>query len=191
MSMKIEGITGNIMDVDDEARGLTLSTVLTEEHHVSLHEGDTYMMNASDSDLALTLSATVGAITFLRNNSSTKKLIVSQVIVSSDTAGVIVVLRKNMVLGSIADNNVHIPVNLNFESGKAADALAYNWNQSNNGLGGLTAGTLISADYIGVGRTPIPLGSAIILSKDDNFVIQTELTTAEFTASIRFYFDTI
>ncbi len=191
MSFKIEGINGNVMEVDGENRAQVLSTVLTEEHHVSQHEGDAYMMNSADTDNALTLTATEGPILFLRNNSSTQGLIVQDIFVSSDTAGVIVILRKNMTLGTIGNENLHTPVNLNFESGKAADALAYNWDQVGDGLTGLTSGTIILTDYIGVGLTPFSFGGVINLAKDDNIVLSTELTTAEFTARFRFYFDTI
>ena len=191
MSFKIEGITGGVMDVDEEARALVLATTITEEHHVSDSVGQAYMMNSADTDNALTLTTTEGPLMFLRNNSSTKKLIIQKIFVSAVAAGVIVILRKNMTLGTIGNENTHAPINLNFESGKAADALAYNWDEVGDGMTGLTAGTIISSDYIVAGLTALPFDGVMILAKDDNIVLSTELTTTEFTARFRFYFDTI
>ncbi len=191
MSFKQEGINGNIADVDGENRAQTLATVITEEHHVSDEHGESFMVNASTTDLTLTLTATEGPILFLQNNSSTKSLIIQKIIVSSNTAAVFVILRKNMTVGSVGQNNTETPVNLNFESGKAADALAYSWDESNDGMTNLSAGAIISVDILGVGTTMFPYDGTIILAKDDNIVLSTEATTAEFTARFRFYFDTI
>ena len=42
MSFKQEGISGEIMDVDNQNRGQVLAVTVTEEHHVSEHEGQSY-----------------------------------------------------------------------------------------------------------------------------------------------------
>ena len=191
MSFKQEGINGNIMDVDSQNRGQSLATIITEEHHVSDEDGQSYMVNAATTDLTLTLTATEGPILFLQNNSATKSLIIEKVTVSSNTAAVFCILRKNMTVGSVGQNNTEVPVNLNFESGKAADALAYSWDQSSDGMTNLSAGSIIDVNILGVGTTSLPYGGTIILAKDDNIVLSTEATTAEFMCSFRFYFDII
>jgi len=176
-------------EVDSDNRLATRSTSVSEAHHISEDDGQAYMTDASTTANALTLTATAGAILLIRNDSDDKDLVIHIVTVSTSAAGTILILRKNDTIGTIADNNTETPENMNFTSGNVANATVYSWDEQNNGLGGLTPGPVLHTGYIAVGTTPLTFDDAVVLGKNDNFVIATVLGTPEFTANVQFYFN--
>ena len=181
--------TGVSAHVDKEHRLHALAVTQSEAHHVSREDEEMYIPNAATTANALTLTAVEGAILLVRNDSSTEDLVIQTIIVSVSAAGTILIIRKNMVIGSIADNNVETARNLNFASGNVADATIYSWDTVNNGLGGLTVGEILHTGYLAVGTTPFDINGTMHLGKNDNIVLATVLGTPEFTATISFYFE--
>lgn len=177
--------------VDDNNRLRVESVSESDEHRKAL-DGEAYSINSADTANLLTITTNVGAVLHLQNDSSTKELIIQKVLVSSDAAGTIVRFVKNNVIGSIADNNSLTPANENFASGKAADVTAHSWDEVNNGIGGLSGGTVVSTFSEGVGVTVHPIDGAIILGKNNAFTLEmaSTSTTDEVSAVIRFYFQT-
>jgi len=180
---------GTSAHVDAENRLHTLAVTQTEAHHVSRADEEMYITNAATTADALTLTATLGAILLIRNNSSSSDLVIQTILVSTSAAGTILLIRKNDTIGTIADNNTETARNLNFASGNVADATIYSWDEQNNGLGGLTAGQIMHTGYLAVGTTPFEVNGTMHLGKNDNIVLATKLGTPEFTASISFYFE--
>ncbi len=180
---------GNQAGVDKNNRLLVESVNETDEHNKAL-DGEAYVINTATTANLLTTNTNVGAMLHLQNDSSTKELIIEKVLVSTDAAGTIVRFIKNNAIGSIADNNALTPVNTNFASGKAADATAHSWDEVNNGIGGLSGGTVVSTFTEAVGMTVHPLDGAVILGKNNAFTVETASTstTDEISVLIRFYF---
>jgi hypothetical protein len=125
----------------------------------------------------------------VRNDSTTTDLALAAIFMSTNAASVIVTFQRNAVIGTVTASNNASPVNMNFQSGRAADVTAYTWNETASGLGGLTAGSTLNAFIINQGVTIAPVDEGFILAKDDNIVITTEspTETPEFACSIRMH----
>jgi len=191
MGIEIQDGTGKGYKVAVSEDGELQVTAIneSEEHRAAVH-GEAYYANTTDTANTLTQTATGGAMLYLRNNSSTKLLVVEKVLTSSNVAGGTVLWEINKTLGTIADHNTHVPVNSNASSGRVADALCYSWAETNDGLGGLTGGTKIKTFITGAGFTVHPIDGAIILGKNDSITVSyTRASACEFETGIRFYFD--
>jgi hypothetical protein len=175
--------------VDERNELHVTSSTKTKEHEISQDDGLAFFANTADTADTLTATATGGAMLYLKNTSATKKLTVEKILTSADTAGGVVKWMKNVVVGSISDNNIHTPVNNNFASGFTAEALCYSWDESNDGLGGLTGGTILKTFITGAGFTVHPLDGSIILGLNDSITVYYKVAGGgEFEAGIRFYY---
>ena len=185
---------GFTAQVDDENKLAVGSTGHTEEHSISANEGLAFNANAADTANTLTLATgNKYNLIFLQNTSNTEILVVQEIAVSADTAGLVLIVQKNMTLGVVGDNNVHVPANLNFSSGKSAEATCHTWDETGTtGVGGLTVGTVVSTFILGVGATILPIEGVIVIGQNDNIVLRTTNGTGgnvEVAANINFYFD--
>jgi len=168
----------------------TSATVLTEESSKSIVNSDAFTFNTTDTADTLTVTTTKGQMLYVENTSPTKVLCVEKIILSSGAAGTRVTLQRNPVVGTIGANNTHTAVNLNFSSGKTAEATAYNWDETGTGMTGITAGTTISSFILPAGVFDAPLNGSIVLNKGDSISITVEAAsgTPEFAAFIRAYY---
>ncbi len=182
--------TGKVAHVDEENRIHSLAVTQEEMHHVSRADGQAYATNLGTTTAnALTITATTGALLLIRNDSSTDDLVIQTVRVGLSAAGTIIWFRKNDTIGTIADNNTETARNLNFASGNVADATVYAWDETNDGLGGLTAGQYLHLGYADLGTTTYIINGAYHLGKNDNFVVGSVLGTPEGNVSVEFYFE--
>ncbi len=178
--MKIEdGSRGNVAQVDEELRLHVKSVTLTGQEDVSRSLGRSFLANAMDTAPSLTtLTGNTSNLMYLQNTATDKNLIIERVTFSNDVpslvgATVLGVALKNMVLGSIGANDVHIPVNLNFGSGVAAEALCHTWDESGTaGLSGLTAGVNLGSIVLGVGPIVAFEHTGVTLGPGDNIVLR-------------------
>lgn len=180
--------SGRLARVSPTNRIEVQATTHSEEHEVSTKNGESFFINTADTANMLTSTATGGEMLFIKNTSSTKKLVIEKVFLNSDTAGQIFIFMKNGVVGTIGNNNIHAPVNLNFGSNNAAMATAYNWNEVGDGMTGITGGTIINVYSIGANVQVMPLDGAIILDLNNSFSVQS-IGDAEIALGMRFYFD--
>ena len=170
------------------------ATSHTDEHEAAEVDGQAYFANTTDTADTLTLATgNTYHLLFLRNLSSTKILVVQKVSVSASVAGLTLCLQKNMTLGAVSDNNVHVPVNVNFSSGNSADVLSHNWDETGTvGITGLSAGTRIKTFIMSTGPFIIPVDGFMVLGQNDSLTLMFVNGTGgnvEAEAGIRFYFD--
>ena len=180
--------------VDGENRLETHATVQTEENYVGVHKAQNYFVNTTDTAPLLTsANGNTYNLLFLRNLSATKLLLVEKVFYTTDVALGIVTLVKNMTVGAITNANTHVPVNLNFSSGNAADVLCHSWDEVGTaGVTGLTAGTILNVYVPIIGIMILPIASSIILGQNDSLTLrfQNDIGAAtEMGCGFRFYFD--
>ncbi len=195
MSIILDG-TGRAFaaKVDSRNKLLVAATSHSDEHEASEVDGQAYFANTTDTADTLTLATgNTYHMLFLRNLSSTKRLVVQKVDVSASVALLTLCLQKNMTLGAVSDNNVHLPVNVNFSSGNAADVLCYNWDETGTvGITGLSAGSRIKTFILGLGTFIIPVDGFMVLGQNDSLTLMLVNGTGgnvEAEAGIRFYFD--
>ena len=162
----------------------------SSEHRVSSEDGLSFFANSADTANTLTITATGGPILYLRNDSATRIIVISKILSSAAAAGGVMVWKKNVTLGSIGNNNVHVPVNLNFSSGAVADALCHTWDQVGDGMTGLTSGTIIKTFITGAGFTVHPIDDAVVLGNGDSITVEySHASGTEFECGIRFFYE--
>lgn len=170
------------------------STSYTKEHRVSKNDELAFFANTTDAANTLTVAAGTYNMLYLKNTSSIQQIVVSKILSSSSVAGGVVFWTKNPVVGTIGENLTHIPVNLNFSSGKISESLCYTWDETAGvaGITGLSGGTIIKSFITNVGTTIHPIDSSIILSQNDSILISfVSAGAGEFECGIRFYYDVI
>lgn len=184
--------TGSAARVDKDNNLVVISTNHSEEHIVSTNNQQAYFANTTDTANTLTVGATGGPMLYIRNDSPDKKIVIERISSSASVAGGVLVLKKNMILGTIANNNDHTPVNLNFGSGLDAIATAYNWDETGNAMTGLTGGDTIKSYITRVGDTKHFINGSLILQNNNSLTIEySNAAGSEFECGIRFYFDDI
>ena len=185
---------GHSAAVDSDNKLETHATMHSEEHYVSTFKRQAYFANTADTANTLTLATgNTYNMLFIQNNSAVKWLVIQKVFVSVDTAAVVLVVRKNMTVGAITNENTHIPPNANFSSGNDADALLYNWDEVGTaGVTGLTAGTIVNTYILAAEIRPLPFDGFMVLGQNDNVVFQIVNGTGgnvEAAIGCRFYFN--
>lgn len=195
MGLQIESGTGNgkTARVTDNNKLVVESTSSSREHAISETDGLAFFANTSDTANTLTIDG-VGTLDmlYLQNTSTTRRLAIEKIAVSSTlTAGVIVWL-KNPIIGAIANYNTHIPVNINFSSGNTAEALCYTWNEVGTpvGMTNITGGTILKTFITNAGPAIFPIDGSVILGSNDSILIRYVAAGAcEFECGLRFYFE--
>lgn len=175
------------MRVDENHRAVVSSNAQTEEHFISSAEGLSFFANTTDTDDTLTTTVTGGPMMYIKNDHSSKQLIISKILASSDTANGVITFTKNPTLTSIGNNNTHTPVNINFGANLNALTTIYTWNEAGDGMTGLSGGTKIKTFIMPNTIVPFPIESAFVLEKDSSFMISYK-GVAEFEVGVRFFF---
>lgn len=189
MSFIIEDGTGNgyKTKVSSNNKLEVESTVHAKSHIVAMMDEQAYIANTADTAKTLTTTITGGPILYMKSDNSDKQLILEHLRFTTNTAGGILTILRNVTLGTIGNNNIHTPVNLNFGSEKTVTVTAYNWNEVGNGMTGITGGTIIETFVLPVGLFSINFGGTFILKRTNSIVINFEGVIAEITASLHFY----
>lgn len=183
---------GNSAKVTNRNEVLVRSVSLDTEADISLTDGRAFFVSHGAVADTLTVTDTGGYVMVLQNTSSTLDLVISNIFVGSDAAGDTFAIERNPTLGSLGNNTSVTPANLNFGSGLAAEATAYAWNETGDGITGITAGPELST-YITTGGTQVlPIDDTFVLSEDDIIAIRAHGTgsASEFAVSIRFHYVT-
>ena len=167
-----------------------LGTVHFGEHESSL-DGDAYFAHMATTADTLTVTTTGGPMIYMKNTSTTKNLIISKIIPSTDQAATVMKLVRDPTLGTIGNENTLAPPNINMGSNRSAEITCYNWDEVGNGLTGLTGGIVMATYVLGVGVTLLPIDDAIILTPGTDFHIELSATgsTSECTLNVRFHYE--
>jgi len=178
--------TGYAARVDSEGniKSACIDTPLL--HHVAHGHGEAYIANMADTENTLTVTTTGGEMMLVRNDNTTVDMTIDHICVTV-SADMVMTAKKNMTIGTIADEADHTPVNLNFGSGNTADATVYTWAETNHGLGGLTAGTVIATRHLEPGTHVINWGAVPLLGYHDNLTIGLK-GAGEATVNVAFFF---
>lgn len=182
--------------VNEQNELLVKAIIISAEHIVASRDGQSYFANTADTADTLTLATgNTYNLLYLSSKSATKELVIQRLIVSADTAGVVLTYLRNPVLGSVSANNVHVPVNTNFSSGNIADVTCHNWDETGTvGIGGLTGGTIIESTILPIGPTEIRIDGSLVLEQGNSLLLHIDNGTGgnvEVECGIRFYFDNL
>lgn len=176
--------------VSSVGRLFTNSTTQALEHDASL-AGDAYFANISQTAETLTVTTTGGPVLYMKNTSTTKNLVLSKVLVSTDQAATTLKIVRGPTLGTIGNENTHTPVNANVGSTRTASITCYNWDEVGNGLTGLTGGDTFNVYLLGVGSTLLPIDDSIILPPGTAVSLELQATgsTSECALGVRFFYE--
>ena len=171
------------------------SASISEESYISQTVERAFSISNEAVDTTLQLATTeVVNFMYVENTSATRALIIENVFVSSDTAGVYYRFNRNPVLGTASANTAITPQNLNFGSGVSFEGTVHVWDESGTtGIGGLT---VTSANTLGTFITPAglnvhPFDASLILKQNNSFLVIVENPTGgnvEVACAIRCYF---
>lgn len=182
-----DGHTSNTMEVGTDNHARVQAKTHTKEHVASLSDGEGYIIHTGTTADTLTSTATGGTILYLLNNNASKPIIITDIHLFSNTAGVVFKLVKNPTLGTIGNNNTFSPVNLNLGSNKSASATAYSWNEVGNGMTGFTGGTLMFPFMLPAGTLQESVEDMVIIPQGASIILDV-IGAAEVAAAITFYF---
>ena len=179
--------------VDNFNRLRTFATSTTQEHHGTGIGVNFMFSNVAQADTLTLPDATSNAsILYIKNTNANALLVVTKISFSSDTAGVVARLVKNMALGTIGANTSGIPANLNFQSGVVAASDLEVWDEAGAGITGLTSGETLEAYSLGLGRTVENIDGGIDIGPNNTLVLQLSNTTggaAEVSAAVRAFYE--
>lgn len=170
----------------------TRATTVTQESFEA-EQGEAYILGNTDQARTLTIAASFdGPILVIKNN-DVRPLRIQQVGVSADLGGLFVYALKNPTIGTLANNKVATPRNLNFDVGRQAAVEAWVWDEVGAaGITGLTGGEEFAGGFLPQYSPVIfnPLG-AVLLGSTDALSINVVgvATPQELAASIRFFFE--
>jgi len=190
--MRIDGASehGQIGEMGiREGRALVTSNAQTEEHFVSSSEGLAFYANTADTANTLTTTATGGPVLFLKNDHTTKQIAIQKILSSTDTAGTVLTITRNPTLGTIGNNNVHTPPNMNFGKNLTTANIGtfYNWDEVGDGMTGLSGGTILNTFVMSVGINFHPFDGSILLEQG-NILMFSAIGAGEFALGVRFYY---
>ena len=134
----------------------------------------------------LTVTAAGGAMFHIVKSSSAKTaIVVSDVTVSTDTAGVIYSSAIGFS-GDTSDSNPSRGIPLNSGSLIQTSASVEVWDETSDGIGGLTGGAVITNAILAVGTTVVDSGGSVVLSPGGSFSGAFK-GASESTFVVRFY----
>lgn len=196
MGMQIQDGTGNSYGwkINSEGKGQVTSDASTGEHHASM-VGDAYIASMAQgvADTYTMANADTGPMLHIVNDNPDKFLVIEKVIVSADTAGIIMKFLRNMTVGSLGDNTAITPANSNTGSSKVAAVTCNVWDETGvTGITGLTAGTDIHSFILDAGTEFHPIAGFLVLPQGGGFTIDMTNGTGgavEVTVGVRFYFE--
>ena len=154
------------------------------------------LSTAQGSNRTLTVKAADdGPVLYVRNESASKILVADGFTATESAAGMILVLVKNPVLGSIGANEEITPSNRNFSSTNEADVQGQVWDEAGVvGLTGLTGGDEVATFIRSVPVGTLDLKNAVRLGRLDSAYFAYENPTGgpiEASIALRFHMEDI
>lgn len=183
--MKVEGAKGNrVAEVTEEGQFVIFGTAFQLVHYISHAHSEAYAFPLSDT--SLTVTATGGIMWVLQNTSATD-LIVKKFMLSM-AQNQIVRLIRSPTIGTLGNETAITPANLNLKSNRDAECSCYGWDETGDGITGVTGGTSIYTMRSNTGGpAQVESDDALILGRQD--VIALHVSGAgEFNGSFMFYY---
>jgi hypothetical protein len=171
MGLQIESGSGNgkLAKVNDDNFLITRSVIEKHAAQVSYDEGLAFTWTADDA------APSAGEYTlYLKNDSTTKKLVIDMLIFNSTDNDV--VWKLHQVTGTAAGASVVTGTNLNLSSGQVADATA---RGGAGGVTGLTSSKVLGISFGGPGMTPIrvDLDGTVVLGQNNAIALEYDAGT--------------
>ena len=183
--------SGRKAGVDVRNFGQVSSVVMADDVHVALESNSGYKLDTGILTIPASFS---GPVITLKNLEGGRDIIArGRILIDAPSAGGEFSVFRRPLEGALAANVSKKPLNLNFESGKAAFVTAEIWDNA-TGLAGITGYTAVADGTFG----PAPLFENdtdlgfFILGQNDIVSIQLTSGVAGYEANvgISFYFDT-
>lgn len=165
MAIEVQDGTGSSRKAKvDEDNRLEVKAITIKDVEDAAERGDVYFC---PTNRVFTINTSAEqSLAFLRNDSTTREVHVDEVTFDTNQTDSIFRLYKNVTTVSAATTVT--PVNSNFESGKAAEAL---FTAFTTAATSFTGGTLMRSVQPVAGRICFETFDAIILGKDDNLML--------------------
>lgn len=171
------------------------ATQHTEEHFVSLVDGQAYLTSISQVAAIPTLTfltTEVGDVLVVENT-GTSDLVITSILASANAAGGILTVFKNRTLGALTQNTVIIANNLNFGSAKISTTSVNVWDETNgNGIQGTSNGEIMRSFIVPAAGIEINTAGSVIVPQGTSITVNfNNITggTIEFECGFRWYFD--
>lgn len=163
--------SGNRAKVNSENRLLTSTINRTSAAYSSQDNGQSYMVSTFDTAYTLTATTTGGYFLYLKNNDD-DEIVINRIIGNAD-GSTRFELMKNVLIGTIGNNNTHTSVNLNYASSNTNTATCYNWDETGDGMTGISGGTLVGAFTLpAAGLVDLSFDGDHVIPKGSNFAIK-------------------
>ena len=184
---------GYVAEVTSDNRLAVESSGLSEAASAA-RKGVCYVSTTGVTADTLTVTATGGTMIIIKNNSTTESIIIDQVTLSTDNVKARYKEIVDMAIGTIADATTGKAISTQTSSGKKAPVTVYAWDETNNGVGGLSAGTDLIVAYATTGVTVFDHDGSTVISHGSNFAVGLKNISGgamEAAVSVRYYVTTL
>ena len=186
---------GFLAKVDSENRLIVHADQNSEEHNIAHQFARAYIANTADTAPTLTVASdgNIYDILYAENSDPDRIINIHDIRITTDTAGIVVQVIRNPILGSVGANNAHTPQNTNFQSDLAANGVFHNWDESGDtGITGITGGAVLESHSLRGSNTVFLYESAVLLFQGNSLslrVINNTGGNVEVAATFRFYYE--
>ena len=185
--------TGYAAKVTSDNR-LAVDAASLSEAGAASRKGGCYVSTTGATADTVTVTATGGIMLLIKNTSSVESLIIDQVTLSGDNVKTVYKEHIGMTIGTIADSNTGTAISTQTASASIAPVAVYAWDEANNGIGGLSAGSALTVAYATTGVTVFDHDGSTVISPGSNFAIGLKNVSGgvlEAAIAVRYYVATI
>tara|TARA_B100001250_G_C19815958_1_gene798420 strand:- start:5116 stop:5688 length:573 start_codon:yes stop_codon:yes gene_type:complete len=181
---------GYVAQVTSASR-LATDSVANKASAQASRAGNAYVISTSGT---LAPNATGGTMIFLRNDSQTESVLIDEVMIGCDNTKLVIKEYLGMAVATLADKTdtkAHA-LNSGFDSNGLITACY--WDGSNNGIGGLSDGTVIGAMTVSTGTIVLSRGGDLVVGPGSNYAIFLDNNsggTLNAAITVKFFTETI
>lgn len=197
MSQILDG-TGNGFRaaVDSFFRLRVFSTNTTQEHHAAsvVQEAFNVATALADNNGLTPGAGFNGFVSYVQNLNPSKTMSLQKIVLTSSEVGGIFSLVKNPTVADVLTDNTPVtPANLNFSSGKAAQATSGVWDGVGaTGITGITNGDFLDQFVSNGSPIIVPVDGSTILGSGDTLAVHyISPAGATIAASMRAFFESV
>lgn len=159
--MRIEGNSGNKLEVDSGKRAWVEATVIPMTAFYC-RDGLAYVVTMADDGL-VTLPAALGHMLYLKNTGSLSEFHIQKIWATSDSAATYTNVQVGASGAPTGDNTSDQVFSLRSGDTATPDCLAEIWDATGTGITGLTAGSIIKTFGHAAGYHELAIDGGIIL----------------------------
>lgn len=165
--------TGYKVKVNEKNRAKVQASISTQLHDASIEDEVAYDFSSGDF-VSITTTDTETGVFYLKNTSTTLKLIINSLRTCSDAVHK-VKMYKNPTGGTLISAAVAgSSTNMNFTSSKVADAIVYTGDEGRT----LTGGTVVTQHINNVGHSTDHFENALIIGPGESIALTFSLASA-------------